>query len=69
MMDCIIDLFAKYQTFIVGILGFCGVIYTIKMNAKSVKKQHERELNIESETIRTVLVAELNGVRELSIPN
>jgi hypothetical protein len=59
MLDCIIDIFERYQTFIAGVLGFTGVIITILMNAKFARDQHQKELQHETSTIRNALVTEL----------
>ena len=59
MLDCIFDLFERYQTFIVGIVGFIGVIYTIRKNATLMRNQHEREVSHEKLATRTALVEEL----------
>lgn len=52
-------MFERYQTFIVGIVGFIGVIYTIRTNATLMRNQHEREINHEKLATRTALIEEL----------
>ncbi len=59
MLDCLFDIFERYQTFIVGLLGFIGVIYTISTNAALARSQHKREIDQEKITIRTALIEEL----------
>jgi hypothetical protein len=51
--------FDKYQTFIAGIIGFIGVIFTIYYNAKQARLQHTRELNHKKLAVRTALIEEL----------
>jgi hypothetical protein len=53
------DIFEKYQTFIAGIIGFIGVIFTIYYNAKQARLQHTRELNHKKLAVRTALIEEL----------
>jgi hypothetical protein len=64
MFDCIVGIFERFQTFLVGLLGFAGVIYTIRMNARLTRQQHERELIQEQTALRTALIAELGALRE-----
>ena len=59
MIDCIVDIFERYQTFIVGLIGFFGVMYTISTNAKLSRNQHQREINHEKLATRTALIEEL----------
>lgn len=59
MLDCILYLFDKYQTFVAGIIGFAGVIITILMNAKLARDQHKRELRHEADAVRSALITEL----------
>ena len=62
MFNCLIDVFDKFQTFFVGLLGFAGVIYTIRMNAMLERKQYERKLMNERTALRTALIAELKSI-------
>ena len=62
MFNCLIDIFDKFQTFFVGLLGFAGLIYTIRMNAKLERKQYERNLMHERTALRTALIAELKSI-------
>jgi len=64
MFDCIVDIFERFQTFFVGLLGFAGVIYTIIMNARLTRQQRERELIHERTALRAALIAELKGLRQ-----
>ena len=62
MLNCLIDIFDKFQTFFVGLLGFSGVIYTIRMNARLERKQYERKLMHERTALRTAIIAELKSI-------
>jgi len=57
--------FEKYQTFIVGILGFGGVIFTIYMNARLSRVQHERQVAHDREALRTAISSELGLIRKI----
>lgn len=63
MLDCIILLFERYQTFIVGLMGFAGVIYAMSKNAKLARTQHEREKDHEKLAIKNALTEELKFIR------
>lgn len=76
MLSCIYKIFVDFQTLIVGVIGFVGVVYTLRENALLAKKQHERVIDHEKETLRAALVAELeiiykslNGLAESSTPS
>jgi len=57
--------FEKYQTFIVGILGFGGVIFTIYMNARLSRVQHERQVSHDREALRTAISSELELIKDI----
>jgi hypothetical protein len=57
--------FEKYQTFIVGILGFGGVMFTIYMNARLSRVQHNLQINHEREALRTAIYSELELIRKM----
>ena len=57
--------FQKYQTFVVGILGFGGVMLTIFMNARLSRQQYDRQINHEREALRTALHSELEFIRKI----
>lgn len=65
MYDLLLDIFGKLQTFIVGMLGFAGVIYTIRMNARLSREQHERRIKHERTALRTALCSELEVMRRI----
>ena len=53
-----------FQTLIVGVLGFAGVIITLFINAKASRKQHERAICHEQKALRKALIGELSLIRE-----
>lgn len=55
----IIDLLAKFQTLVVGVLGFTGVIVTLIANAKIQRNLQAAQRQHEVRSIRTALVVEL----------
>lgn len=55
---------AKFQTLIVGILGFAGVIYTLRHNGKVAREQRRDERCDEREALRTALIEELKINRQ-----
>lgn len=65
MCDSFLICFDKFQTFIVGILGFGGVIFTIYMNACLSRVQHERQIGHERESLRTALCSELTLIKNI----
>jgi len=64
MFNCLVDIFERFQTFLVGLLGFAGVIYTIRTNARLTRQQHESELIQERTALRAALIAELGALRK-----
>jgi hypothetical protein len=64
MLDCLYQFVKDFQTIIVGLLGFSGVIYTLRMNAQLSQKQHERSVKHDREVLRTALRAELELIRK-----
>ena len=53
-----------YQTLIVGTLGFIGVILTMLANAYMQRKQYERKILHEANSLRVALKTELNANRQ-----
>ena len=49
----------KYQTLLVGLVGFSGVIMTLYANSRLDRKQHEREMQHEKRALRQALISEL----------
>jgi|GEM_PF-3518150 len=62
-MDAI-ELFRQFQTLIVGVVGFTGVIITLAVNARLARKQHERQIQHDSRVLRIALRAELSAIAE-----
>lgn len=69
MWDCVYQIVKDFQTIIVGLLGFSGVIFTLRMNAKLLQKQHERSVKHDREVLRTALRAELKLSRKAFFEN
>lgn len=67
MLEALIDNLEKFQTIVVGLLGFAGVITTISMNGRLARRQHERQQAHERETLRTALCAELEVICQMLI--
>ena len=65
MLDNLLQFFKCYQAFIVGVLGFSGVIFTIFMNSKISRDQHSRQIKHEQETVRTAIYSELEVIRKI----
>lgn len=55
----------KYQTLVVGLLGFSGVIFTLYANSTLNRKQHQREIEQEQRTLRQALLAELRIIHSI----
>jgi hypothetical protein len=56
-------LLEKYQTIVVGLVGFTGVIVTLYANSRLDRKQHEREILHEERALRQALISELRILR------
>ena len=59
MLNCFLQLIKDFQPFVVGALGFSGVMYTLRRNSRLSLEQHERNVKHEREVLRTALRAEL----------
>ena len=57
----VIDLLDRFQTSIVGVIGFFGVIWTLRANAKHDRETHERQLATKRQTLRRILAAEFRN--------
>lgn len=64
MEECVL-FFKCYQTFIVGVLGFSGVIITLYMNSKISRDQHKRQIKHERDSVRTAIYSELVIIRKI----
>lgn len=54
----------KYQTLIVGMLGFAGVVATLFTNAYLNRRQRYNEIKHKQDSVRQGLVTELRSVRD-----
>ena len=54
----------QYQTLIVGIFGFAGVVGTLCFNARLERRQRQQEIRHERGIIRTALAEELKIIRK-----
>ena len=61
-LDC--KMLQTYQTLIVGTLGFLGVIITMLANAYLQRKQYERKIQHETNSLRVALKTELKANRQ-----
>ncbi len=59
MVDCLYQFAKDFQTLIVGVLGFSGVIFTLRVNSRLSRDQHERNITHEREVLKAALRAEL----------
>ena len=60
-----LDLLAKYQTFVVGLLGFTGVIITMVVNAKTQRGLQSRQREHDAQSVRAALLVELKANAEM----
>lgn len=58
-----ITFFTKYQTFLVGLLGFLGVMATLWWNARQARAAREETVRHERATLRTAMIEELRLVK------
>ena len=64
MLDCLYQIAKDFQTLIVGMLGFTGVIYTLYTNARLAREQHTRNVAHEREVLIKALRAELGLIKK-----
>ena len=69
MLDCLYQLAKDFQTLIVGVLGFSGVIYTMRVNSRLSREQHERNITHEREIMKKALRAELQLIQKVFTDN
>jgi hypothetical protein len=53
-----------YQTLIVGIVGFAGVIITLIVNAYLDRRRHTRQVEHDARVLRVAIRAELEAIRD-----
>ena len=63
-VEALLSIAERFQTTLVGILGFVGVILTLLHNARQTKRQNERAINNEQASICAALHAELEIYRD-----
>ncbi len=51
----------QFQTTIVGIVGFVGVIWTLRSNSQNAREEHRRQLGARRTALRRILAAELRN--------
>ena len=59
-----IDFLDRFQTLVVGALGFIGVIATIATSAWLTRRQYSRQIKHEGDMLRVALRAELEIIRD-----
>ncbi len=64
MLDCLYQVVKDFQTIIVGVLGFSGVIFTLQMTSRLSREQHERSVKHDREVLKTALRAELELIQK-----
>jgi len=57
----ILTLLERFQTSIVGIIGFAGVILTLMASSLSSKREHQRQVATRRTALRRILAAELRN--------
>ena len=63
MFDYLYQFVKDFQTLIVGVLGFAGIIFTLRMNSRLLREQHERSIKHDREVLKIALCAELELIR------
>jgi hypothetical protein len=54
------DTLVKFQTLVVGLIGFAGVIITMVVNAKTQRSLQSRQREHDAKALRVAILAELN---------
>jgi hypothetical protein len=57
----ILDLIERFQTIFVGVVGFVGVIWTLRANARNTRAEHQQRLKTKQTTLRRILAAEFRN--------
>lgn len=57
----ILDLLERFQTVLVGAVGFIGVIWTLRTNDKLARVERQKQIEIRRMALRRVLAAELRN--------
>ena len=61
----LLDLLTRFQTLVVGVLGFGGVILTLFFNARLARRQRSDEREHERRVYRAALRVELQALRDV----
>jgi hypothetical protein len=56
-----LSILEQFQTTLVGIVGFVGVIWTLRANARHAMEEHQRQLGSRRTALRRILAAELRN--------
>jgi hypothetical protein len=59
----------QFQTTIVGIVGFVGVIWTLRANSKNAREEHRRQLGSRRTALRRILAAEFRNYKRALLKN
>lgn len=51
----------QFQTTIVGVVGFVGVIWTLHANSRNAQEEHRRQIESRRTALRRILAAELRN--------
>ena len=61
MFSEVLEFLDRFQTLIVGILGFVGVIWTLRANARHASIEHQRQIDTRRKALRRILAAEFRN--------
>lgn len=62
-MNDLLDLLERFQTAIVGIIGFAGVIVTLRTNARIAREGREHAISNDRRALRLALIEELKVLK------
>lgn len=57
----LVSILEQFQTTIVGLVGFVGVIWTLRANSRNAREEHRRQLSSRRTALRRILAAELRN--------
>ena len=63
------SLLETFQTTLVGIVGFVGVIWTLRSNSKNAQEEHDRQIATKRRALRRILAAELRNYHDALLMN
>lgn len=61
MVSEVLEFLDQFQTMIVGIFGFIGVMWTLRANARHAHIEHQRLIDTKRKALRRILVAEFRN--------